>query len=402
MRPTGYIVAKNDFDRLSGLYPNTESATVQAASELTVKELEGVFDVLGEEIFLVQRSSGNVVWMSKPCKTLTHKLGSTRNVDEFPILKKMIYEAATDDKGAEMQAKWNTTDATWAQYIGQKKRASVSVYSRSEDPDNLWVRFTHYTDRDDYIRQYIADHEQLFSTSRSVSVGEMATTLAHELNQPLGTLQNVVRGIRSRLEMSKQGSEEIFEALTLAEKQGQFAAEILSRVRSFAKSRQPVIERCDVNTLIQDTLNLFDWKFRSENINVSYNAVDTGIVLFGDSTLLQQVLANLLKNAAESLENVATDARAITITAGHEERGVIIAISDSGIGLSENYQDKLFTPFRSEKENGMGVGLNICRSFIELHQGKFWFTQNPSCGCTAHILIPDREALPRQRSDHND
>lgn len=360
----------------------------------TVEELEGVFEVLGEEIFLMQRQSGRIIWMSQACKALTHKLGLTSSVDEFPDLKKMIYAAAPASDGLQVHAKWHTTDATWSQYIGERRQSSISVFCRAGDSHNIWVRFTHYSDRDDYFRQYIADHEKLFDTSRSISVGEMATTLAHELNQPLGTLQNIVSGVRSRLEASNQGNEEIFDALHLAQKQGQFASEILSRVRSFAKSRQPVIEQCNVNTLIQNTLNLLDWIFQSEKINISYNAAAADITLHGDSTLLQQVLANLLRNAAESLTQVSADSRSITITAACTQDGVAIDISDTGIGLDKNHEETLFTPFRSEKKHGMGVGLNICRSFIELHEGKFWFTSNESRGCTAHVLIPDRRATP--------
>jgi len=223
----------------------------------------------------------------------------------------------------------------------------------------------------------------------SISVGEITTTLAHELNQPLGTLQNIVNGIRSRIDKTFPRAGEILQALELAEKQAHFASEILLKVRSFTRSRQPVMGECNVRQLIDDTVNLLDWKFQAENINVSYNIAGDDLVVKGDITLLQQVLVNLLRNAIESMSEVELQDRMIEISAFHSEAAVGIDISDSGHGIDKNKMDDLFTLFRSNKPNGMGVGLNICLSFIELHRGKFWFTQNDDRGCTAHILIPD-------------
>jgi len=357
--------------------------------EVTVSDLESAFAALDEEIFLVRRDTGDIVWMSEACKSLTHKLGASRNVAEFPGLKNMIYSVASDASRGRTQAKWHTHDASWEQYIGNSEKSSISVFSSASDTNSIWVRLTRYSDRDDYMRKYVAEQEELFNTSRSISVGEITTTLAHELNQPLGTLLNIVNGIRSRIDNTFPKADEILQALELAEKQAHFASEILLKVRSFTRSRQPVMGPCNVRQLIDDTLKLLDWKFQAENINVTYNADINDLVVRGDVTLLQQVLVNLLRNGIESMTNVEQDARMIQISAFHRDGSVGIDISDSGHGIDQNKMDDLFTLFRSNKPNGMGVGLNICLSFIELHRGKFWFTQNDTRGCTAHILIPD-------------
>jgi len=291
--------------------------------------------------------------------------------------------------GGTTQANWYTTDATWEQYIGNSEKSSISVLSADNNPNNIWVRLTRYSDRDDYMRKYVAEQEELFNTSRSVSVGEITTTLAHELNQPLGTLQNIVNGIRSRIDEKFPKASEILQALELAEKQAHFASEILLKVRSFTRSRQPVMGQCNVRQLIDDTVNLLDWKFQAENINITYNIERDDLVVRGDITLLQQVLVNLVRNAIESMADVEPNERMIGISAFYRDSSVGIDISDSGHGIDKNKIDDLFTLFRSNKPNGMGVGLNICLSFIELHRGKFWFTQNDVRGCTAHILIPD-------------
>jgi len=369
------------------------------SAEIGTREFEAVFELLDEEIFLVERVSGDIQWMSPACRTVNHKLGSSRNIDEFPQLKRIVHATLPDLPYAQRHARWHSTEATWQQHIGDDERAKVSVFCRAGDPNNIWVRFTHFSDRDDYFRQYIADRDKLFSTSRTISVGEMVTTLAHELNQPLGSLRNIIHGIRSRLSGGGSHDDEILHALQLAEKQGQFASDVLDRARSFAKSRQPVIGRFDLNELVRDTLKLLDWIFEAESVSVSvnFNAIDTDVVIDGDSTLLQQVLMNLLRNAVESMSAVTFDAHMISITAQRDNDGVKLEIADTGEGIDEQHEEALFTPFRSQKTDGMGVGLNICRSFIELHAGKFWFTRNEVRGSTAHIFLPNRREHAARR-----
>jgi len=356
---------------------------------LSNQDLNVAFEALGEELFLVDRHSGDIVWMSPACKALTHKLGLSRNIGEFPVLKKLVNSATPKDVNSQMHSRWHTHDATWEQYIGNHQKSAISVYVSQSKPDSIWVRLTRFTDREEYLRQYVAEQEELFNTSRAVSVGEIATTLAHELNQPLGTLLNIVNGIKSRLHTAVQNSDEIYKALELAEKQAHFASEILLRVRSFAKARKPDMGLCNVQELIEETLTLLDWKFRAEHVSVNFSVSEKNLTVCGDGTLLQQVLVNLIRNAVESMANVNPDKRFIGILAVHKDASVVIDICDAGHGIDTSKMDEPFTLFNSNKPNGMGVGLNICLSFIELHQGKFWFTQNDGAGCTAHIQIPD-------------
>ncbi len=363
--------------------------SLQSIDSVSVQELEGVLDVITEEIILVQRSTGDIKWMSSTCRGVSHKLGGTKNIDEFPSLQKMINDALPLDAGIKVQSRWHTIDVQWQQYIGDNRKSSISLLVRPEYSDHIWVRFYRSNDREDYVRQSLADHEKLFSTSQAISVSEMVTTLAHELNQPLGTLVNIVNGIKSRLKSDDKNNQEIFDVLELAQKQGQFASDILLRLRDFAQSKKPVVVKCNVSELISNTLALLDWVFVAEQVNVNFHIKDTEIVLAGDETLLQQVLVNLLRNSVDAMAKLDSEERRIDITVSNTEEKVAIAISDTGHGIDADHEKTLFTPFRSKKANGMGVGLNICRSFIELHQGQFWFTQNETRGCTANILIPN-------------
>jgi two-component system sensor histidine kinase DctS len=378
-----------DFSQTEGESFNTSTPLNQVES-VSVADLEGVLDIIDEEIVLIQRSTGKILWMSSVCKGITHKLGATENIDEFPQLLKLINENIPDTQGVRHQARWHTADSEWNQYIGDNSKSSVSVLVRPENNDQLWLRFKRSSEKENYIRQALAYHEELFSTSKAISVSEMVTTLAHELNQPLGTLVNLMNGIQTRLNDKEPRDEDVFEALALAQKQGQFASDILSRLRDFAQSKKPASDKCDIIVLVQETISLLDWAFDSEGVNVSYNANRPEIFLQGDSTLLQQVLVNLLRNSVDAMSENDKGEKRIAINVSENTDDVKIEISDNGHGIDDNHEDSMFTPFISTKTHGMGVGLNICRSFIELHEGQFWLSQNKDGGCSAHIVLPGR------------
>ncbi len=241
-----------------------------------------------------------------------------------------------------------------------------------------------------YLQQYLAEREALFFTSQTISVGEMATTLAHEMNQPVGAIQNLLQGIEVRLRRDNTNIEDIRNAVQRAMEQTQYAARIITRIRDFTQARQPNFSVLPVHKLLEDSARLLDWVFSQRDITLQYN-VNQSLTVRGDYTMLQQVVTNLLRNASEAIETVSDHAGVISLSAELREDKVLIQIKDNGSGL-QNPQE-LFTPFATSKPDGMGVGLNICRSFIELHNGRLWLTANETkapetAGCTANIQLP--------------
>ena len=263
-------------------------------------------------------------------------------------------------------------------------------------------------------RRHLEDRERLLFTSRSVAVGEMATTLAHELNQPLGAVTNVLQGLKVRLasviarpETSANVLPSLAQGAQLALDHVQYAARIIGRVREYTHSRQPRRERVDLNALLNDSLTLLDWDLQRHGvqlrINLSAETSADRVPVIGDSVMLQQVLVNLLRNAIDAMNATATDQRILDISSRLDDAGQIeIAIADTGSGIGDDTVPQLFTPFFSTKPTGMGLGLNICRSLIELHQGRLWFTPNTDGhGCTFHIALPPARAadLPSSSLD---
>jgi len=153
------------------------------------------------------------------------------------------------------------------------------------------------------LQKYMADRELLFTTSRTISVSEMATTLAHEINQPIGSIANILQGTKSRLERIET-SDEILNALDRALNQTQFASRIIARIRDFTQSRQPKRQACDVHELLNDSVNLLDWVLAQSAVSVHFHLPQTNVIVNGDATMLQQVFTNLIRNAVEAMSGI--------------------------------------------------------------------------------------------------
>ena len=257
-------------------------------------------------------------------------------------------------------------------------------------------------------RRHLEDRERLLFTSRSLAVGEMASTLAHELNQPIGTVANVLRGLRNRLE--RQGpNEELLGGVQLALEQALFAARIIARIREYTHSRQPRREPLDLGQVVRESVGLLDWELQRDGVQIGLDLAPEPCRVNGDEVMLQQLFVNLLRNALEAMRDNPADAqgrasRRLALRLAAERGMAVLSLRDNGCGLPQDAQAQLFVPFQSTKPNGMGIGLNICRSFVELHQGRLWFTPNDAGrdntgakpdagpgaerGCTFHVALP--------------
>ncbi|HET9642759.1 MAG TPA: sensor histidine kinase [Burkholderiaceae bacterium] len=260
------------------------------------------------------------------------------------------------------------------------------------------------------LRRHLEDRERLLFTSRTLSVTEMASTLAHELNQPIGTVANVLRGLKMRLEAAKDGlphqglsspdgssPEALIAGVQFALDQALFAGKIISRIREYTHVRQPRKEALDLIEVVRESLSLLDWEIQRDNVCVHIEMPVMPCRIVGDEVMLQQVFVNLLRNALEAMrgDDVAPRSLRIALIVEPNVREAALTIRDSGCGLPPDAQQRLFVPFQSTKPNGMGIGLNICRSFVELHQGRLWFTRNESDspaepGSTFHVVLPLR------------
>jgi two-component system sensor histidine kinase DctS len=233
--------------------------------------------------------------------------------------------------------------------------------------------------------RYLADREQLLITSRSLSVSEMASTLAHEINQPIGAISNLLYGIRERIDHKKSFNKSILSALDKSIEQAEFVSRIITRIRDYTRTNSPDIQKIEIIGLINKCISLMDWEIKNINLNINYQTNLKAAYIRGDELMLQQVIINLIRNGIESIKS---SQKVIEIKLKTERGYIHIYIKDNGCGLSDNDQDNIFMPFVSNKDRGMGIGLNICRSFVELHRGRIWLTRNSKQGCTSHVMLP--------------
>lgn len=240
------------------------------------------------------------------------------------------------------------------------------------------------------LRRHLEDREQLLFTSRALSVSEMASVLAHELNQPIGTVVNLLRGIKARLLAAGAPADaEIGEALRIALEQALFASRIVARIRGYTLARRQRVDALDLAVVVRESLALLDWDLHRHGVSVSSRLTDTDVQMTGDKVMIQQVLVNLLRNALDAMHGTPAHKRRLQVSLSKHGRLARISIQDSGCGVSTEAEHRLFTPFHSTKPNGLGIGLNICRSFVELHQGRLWFTRHDAApGSTFHIELP--------------
>ena len=238
--------------------------------------------------------------------------------------------------------------------------------------------------------RHLSDRERLLFVSRSMSVGEMASILAHELNQPIGSIANLLRGIALRIDRGAVDPDILRPAIAQGVEQALYASGILARVREYVEPRQPRQEAISLPALVGAAIALLDWEIRRDDIAVTL--VDRtrlhDCTVAGDPVMLQQVVVNLARNAIEAMRAVPIAQRTLEVTTERDDDMVVLRIADRGCGIDPQAQARLFTPFFTTKPDGTGLGLHVCRSIVELHQGRLWFDTRADAGCTVCIALP--------------
>jgi two-component system sensor histidine kinase DctS len=251
------------------------------------------------------------------------------------------------------------------------------------------MRLTDRREQSRVVQRQLDDREQLLFTSRVISVGEMAATLAHELNQPIGATANLLRGLRARLSRRAGGLDaDEASALDRAVEQVMFASRVIARIREFTMSHQPRHARVDLAELLRASASLLDWDLRRTGARLVLDLPEGGAFVRGDEVMLQQVIVNLMRNALDALRTDPPEEPRLELRLLARANEIEVQVCDNGCGLGDAAAQQLFVPFASTKPSGMGIGLSICRSFIELHQGRLWFSRNADRGVTFHIGLP--------------
>jgi PAS domain S-box-containing protein len=235
---------------------------------------------------------------------------------------------------------------------------------------------------------------ELARASRLTTVGELAASIAHEINQPLTAVINnssaclrLLAGHNLRSEVLRGALEEIVADSTRA-------SAVIARIRAFIKKTPAEKNELDLNELIQDVLVLTDREFAENGVLPERELTNALPHVLGDRVQLQQVLLNLIMNGIEAMATVTSRPRFLRVESGIDESGnVLVAVRDSGTGFGSD-GDRVFTPFFTTKENGMGMGLSISRSLIEAHGGRLWARPNSPHGTVFYFRLPAAAVSP--------
>jgi two-component system sensor kinase FixL len=279
------------------------------------------------------------------------------------------------------------------QVVGQRRDAStfpmeLAVAEMRSDDRRLFTGFVRdVTERETAARQLETLQAELVHVSRLTAMGEMASALAHELNQPLSAAASYVQGCRRLAAEEPVNAATITDGLTQAEGQLLRAGAIIRRLRDFASKGETERRIEGLPQLLEEAGALAMVGAKEQGVRLRFDVPANLPLVLADKVQIQQVILNLMRNAIEAMaESTPRDLTATARDCGADGM-VQISIADTGPGISEEIAGQLFQPFVTTKQKGMGVGLSISRTIVETHGGRIWAEPQPGGGTVLHFTL---------------
>jgi len=243
----------------------------------------------------------------------------------------------------------------------------------------------------------------LAHASRVATLGELAASIVHEVNQPIAAIVSNGDACLRWLGQKPPDLGEARESVEAMIRDSYRAGEVVRRLRGLAKRTEPQKVRLDFNEIIDDVLLVVEREMLRHQVTARTELAHALPAVFGDRIQLQQVILNLIMNALDAMSSVSGRSRELIVRAQrHDDDHVIIAVQDSGIGFETENANRLFAAFFTTKPDGMGMGLAICRSIVEAHGGRLWASPNAGPGATFQFILPqwrpDASELPQANS----
>jgi PAS domain S-box-containing protein len=238
-------------------------------------------------------------------------------------------------------------------------------------------------------QRFLDAQMELAHVTRITTLGELAASIAHEVNQPLAA---VVANAAASLSWLRRGTPDVDAACRSVEwiiDDGNRASEVIRRVRALANKAEIEKLPLDVNDVVRETIPLVRRELISHQVLLRMELAPALLMILGDRVQLQQVIINLVMNGIEAMQSVTDRPRELVVRSGQDEtHRVLVSVTDSGVGICAENVERLFSPFFTTKSGGMGMGLAICRSIMEAHGGRLWATANLPHGATFQFVLP--------------
>ncbi|MFM9966620.1 MAG: ATP-binding protein [Planctomycetaceae bacterium] len=315
-------------------------------------------------------------------------LSSMIHPDDLSRARQAMVDSAVirDDEIHELEARIRHAEGGW-----RWLHFRTVIFRRTPEGDArlLLVAVDDVTDRKAAEEQARQHHEQLVFVSRQTMLGELATGIAHELNQPLMAVASYAQAALRRVRSNEWSSEELTACLEKTSQQALLAGEIIKRLRRLVSKRPPEQTETDLNDAIRDVLEMVRAEAAGQDVRVRLELPDELPRVRADRIQLQQVMLNLVRNGFEAMQHTPAEERRLSV----ESRRigfdcVAVSVTDHGAGCEARDLDRLFEPFFTTKAQGLGMGLSISRSIIESHGGRLTAQSNLTRGLTLEFTLP--------------
>ena len=369
---------------MASIHDITEQRRARAELEASHQRFMTVLDGLDAAVYVADLEAGQILFANKAFKNIygydtvgcnCWQVTSVCHPDPARFMaqarKLAPHQTPLELHDTELQ---NSLNGRWYQL---RERAIQWV-------DGHVVRMEIATDITDRVSMEELNNQQserLQQTSRLITMGEMASSLAHELNQPLAAIANYNMGCVNRLQANDYRPEELLAAMQKASAQAERAGKIIRRVRDFVKKSAPNRSAVRIDEVIEEIIGFAEIEARKAGVRISVSVPADLPAAFADKIMIEQVVLNLVKNGIEAMQDTPRGERELAISARANGKDFIeVRVADRGHGVMVEQTEKLFAPFYTTKPEGMGMGLNICRSIIEFHHGRLWATANTGAG----------------------
>ena len=265
----------------------------------------------------------------------------------------------------------------------------IALRDATDQPAGWLCSGTDVTARAAREAEALAARERMARVARMATVGELASGIAHEINQPLTAITTYARACERYLDMPQPDTTELREALREIGIEGLRAGEIVRRMRSFVGTEHPDRTRLDVNTLIAELEPVLAADARRHGAHIDFKLAPKLPPIEADAAQLQHVVLILVRNALEALDALPEANRAVEVLSRLNDHAEIeIRVTDNGPGVAPSVADRLFEPFATTKRHGTGLGLATCRSLVQAHGGKIGANKNHAPGASFYVTLP--------------
>jgi PAS domain S-box-containing protein len=248
-----------------------------------------------------------------------------------------------------------------------------------------------------YREQQDKEHlHQLAHVTRLGLMGEMATGIAHEVNQPLSAITNYIQVSLNLINKEIPDLVKLTEVLNKTQQQALRVGQIITRMRAFVKSKVQQRSTTDINNLVHDCISLCITELKQNDIKLTFELENNLPSIYIDQIQIEQVIINLIRNSVDALQNLPKKQQRHIIIYSQLtiDNSIEIKVEDNGPGLDENLKQNILTPFYTTKTDGMGMGLSISRSLIEAHDGTLHFNSQHGKGTSFYFTLPIPSVIP--------